>query len=88
MHTEQGEPRTVGNLKKSYGEFDEAGARHKDAKNHHNVIHQVLFDADDDTEMLDILPPPELHLLLGVVLTLCTGVKKNNYKLFQICNNK
>ena len=73
MHSDEGEPRTLGNLKNSNIKFQEAGAIHKDAKKFDNVIHKAVFDGDDDTEILDILPPPELHLLLGVILTMCTG---------------
>ena len=74
LHLGQGEPRTLGNLRQSYNEWQESGANRNDAKRHNNAIHQAVFDGSDDTEIIDILPPPELHLLLGVVLTLCTGI--------------
>ena len=73
LHSDEGEPRTLGNLKTSNIQFQEAGAIHKDAKKFNNVINKTVFDGDDSTEILDILPPPELHLLLGVTLSLCTG---------------
>ena len=36
-------------------------------KNHYNVIHECLLDGDPETLVLYIVPPPELHLLMGVV---------------------
>ena len=38
-----------------------------------NVIHEPLVGAKDNDLVIDILPPPELHLLLGVVNTLFSG---------------
>ena len=39
----------------------------KDAKNYGNVIHPPILSDDDskNTPVISILPPPELHLLMG-----------------------
>ena len=55
-------------------EWEEAGGDRKRAKEFHIVIHTPLFDEGcDNKEVLDVLPPPELHLILGIVIHLCTG---------------
>ena len=66
-------------------EWQAAGGDHKKAKLYDNVIHEpVLDDGCDDMEVLDVLPPPELHLLLGVVYTLCAG---ESFHTIRIPNN-
>ena len=68
-----GDPRTIESLKKLLRDWEEAGAVHSDAKTFGNVIHEPLVGAKDNDLVIDILPPPELHLLLGVVNTLFSG---------------
>ena len=74
LHSGSGTLRSFGDLKKSHIEWQAAGGDSKNAKLYNNVIHQPVFDERcDNLEVLDILPPPELHLLLGIVYTLCKG---------------
>lgn len=67
---EQGEYRTVGSALKNYVGWVEAGAQKKDAHKFKNHVHSPILDTDEDRLFLDLIPPPELHLLLGVVNTI------------------
>ena len=49
------------NLKLENGEVE-----WKDAKKFFNSIHQPLFDSADDVYTLFLIPPPELHLFIGI----------------------
>jgi hypothetical protein len=59
--------RTIGLLALRYKQFIESGGKKKDANKHANVIHPCLIKEDPSKLILDQLPPPELHLLIGVV---------------------
>ena len=59
--------RTLGSLRESYKSFLSAGSNLAKAKHTANVVHPPILSGANDTLILDILPPPELHLLLGVV---------------------
>lgn len=48
----------------------------KNAKNFNNCVHPPLFDIDEEKTFLEIIPPPELHLMLGVVNTLFSHMSK------------
>ena len=39
----------------------------KHAKDFYNSINQPLFDSDNSTIILFLIPPPELHLFIGIV---------------------
>ena len=61
-----------------------------------NCIHEKLFDTPDDTETLDLVPIPELHLMLSIVNKLLalldekwlklSGIKNHAYKLCDLNN--
>ena len=59
--------RTLESLRESYKSFLSAGSILAKAKHTGNLVHPPILSGADDTLILDILPPPELHLLLGVV---------------------
>ena len=59
--------RILGSLRESYKSFLSAGSILAKAKHTGNVVHLPILSGADDTLILDIFPPPELHLLLGVV---------------------
>ena len=40
------------------------------------MIHPSIIDVDDSTPVITIVPPPELHLLLGPVNHLFKGMEK------------
>lgn len=59
--------RTLGMCRRNADKFERDGAPWKDAKHYKSCVYQPLFDQPDLTFILDLIPPPELHLLLGVV---------------------
>lgn len=62
--------RTMGNTLQNYAKWCEAGSVKEDAKKYKNCIHPPVFTTSEDKQLLQIIPPPELHLMLGVVNTL------------------
>ncbi|PAA90668.1 hypothetical protein BOX15_Mlig012066g1 [Macrostomum lignano] len=64
--TENGVPRTLGRIRQFAQQFQAAGQVRAKAKNFKNCVNMPLLPGDDDKEVLMLLPPPELHLLLGV----------------------
>ena len=62
----------------SFLDYFEAHADRKEAKKYGNVIHPPIIsdNLDDNTPVITILPPPELHLLIGPVNTLYDGLEK------------
>ena len=65
----RGSQRTIANIMKLFWDFFESRSEKKDAKHFGNVIHLsiVCHDQDDDTPVICLLPPQELHLLIGPV---------------------
>ena len=39
----------------------------KEPKLFYNCVYDPLLPEDDDTTVLSVIPPPELHLMLGIV---------------------
>lgn len=66
---ERGAYRTSGNTIQNYERWCTAASL-KNAKNYYNCIHPPLFTSKEDKTFLQIIPPPELHLILGVVNTI------------------
>ena len=62
-----GELRTFAKLKKLYGSFAENGLKKCSMQLYKNVIHPYLLDEAGDMHVLDVIPPPELHLLIKIV---------------------
>lgn len=60
------------------------------AKKYENCIHRPVFARDDDTIILDVIPPPELHLMLGVVNTIfnhiATEFEETAFTWAKLCN--
>ena len=73
----QGLARTLESLRQAFTAWVNSRTRQEKAKHYGNVIHMPILSGDPDTLVIDILPPPELHLLLGVVGTLFKGKLKN-----------
>ena len=65
----KGKQRTISNLMDLFWNWFESRRDKKDAKNYGNVIHPPILSDDDsnNTPVISILPPPELHLLMGPV---------------------
>ena len=64
---QRGELRTLGRLRELSSNFLQSGAPISAAKNFCNAIHPPLFKGDDALLILDLLPIPELHIMLGIV---------------------
>lgn len=73
---ESADLRTLGDLRRLASKFDEEGRPLSRAKEFYNVVHHPLFDGPDDTFLLDIYPPPSLHILLGVVNMILEKLKR------------
>ena len=60
---------TLGSLQESHEKWLSCGAKKKDLKLFNNAISQHLFvGVDNDALILELLVPPELHLLLGKLI--------------------
>ena len=66
-----GEPRTIGSLCEDRQKFIDSGLDRKQLKKFNNCEHVPLitndFENDWDKEILDLVIPPGLHIMLGVV---------------------
>ena len=60
--------RTLGQIQDYYESYVNDGR--KNAKKYFNCVHEPLINGERSDEMLDLIPPPSLHLMLGVVNTL------------------
>ena len=72
-----GVKRTLGNIRKHFENFHRAGAKLSSAKDYLNCIHEPLIPYDSSTYILELFPPPELHMLLGVFNDLYSGLEKS-----------
>lgn len=71
-----GQLRSSRNVLENYENWRAAGALKDRAKNFFNCIHPPLITTTEDKNLLEIIPPPELHLMLGVVNTVFTHMLK------------
>ena len=58
----------------NYSAYKENGS--KNMKNYKNVIKPSLLEESNNTHVLDVVPPPELHLLMKIV-TVCSQLLCN-----------
>ena len=66
----EGQPRTLGSIRCSHQRRQTDSldrGRTQPAKEYDNCVHMPLLPGADDVLVLDVLPPMELHLLLGTV---------------------
>ena len=68
--------RTLGNLRENAADFLSNEINFKNAKNYFNVVNMPLLDGPNDTNIIDIIIPPELHVLIGVTSKLTQELKK------------
>lgn len=71
--------RTIENIKANYMQWLNAGGKKELAKNFKCCISPPIFNVSEDKSLLDMMPPPELHLYLGVV----NGIFKHMEKEFK-----
>ena len=62
-----GKMRSFGGLRKRHRQFIESGGRLKDANKYANCINEPLLQEADDVRIISVIPPGELHLLIGAV---------------------
>ena len=60
-----GKMRTIGSLKYRYKEFVDRGCDKKKMMDVKNVINPPLLEGSESDQILEKLPPPELHLMMG-----------------------
>ena len=64
---EYGRIRTYGRIQECYSNYQKSGANKKNMKDYANVIHPALIQMDTEASVLESVPLPELHLLMGAV---------------------
>lgn len=64
---ELGEYRTIGDILKYYNDWQSSGGVKNKAKDFMNCTNLPIIQGSSDGLILDIVTPPELHLMLGVV---------------------
>ena len=60
-------PEVFSSLKERFEAFVAAGSNKKSRKEFDNVIHPTSINMDDSALILDVIPPMELRLLIGIV---------------------
>lgn len=75
------EHRTIGNISDYYKAWCKDGSNLKNAKNFKNCTKIPIITGDKNKKVLEIIPPPELHLLIGIV----NHVVKHMEAEFQDC---
>ena len=60
--------RTIGDCLENYDPWEKAGSNKGNAKHYKNCIYSPIISGNENAEKIDILPPPELHLMIGVCL--------------------
>lgn len=73
-----GSMRTTEGCLLNYENWCKNGSVKKNMKNFKNCIHPPMFHSGKDQLILDVMPPPELHLLMGGVDKLHTHLEKCN----------
>ena len=64
--------RTLGDQRKYASNFNAATGKQKDGKFHFSTVHPPLLQGPDSMPVMFKCPPPELHLMEGVVNHTCT----------------
>lgn len=66
MLTQLGQMRSVSGCHTNYKKWIDSGGQKKKAKNSRNCIHPPIMGTENDESLiLQYLPPPELHMFLG-----------------------
>ena len=62
-----GELRTFNSLKERFESYTQNGSKTGSMKLYKNVIHPCLLDEEGEKLVLEVIPPPELHMLMKIV---------------------
>jgi hypothetical protein len=73
---EAGQRRTFESLQQCYEQFLLSGGDRKRAKEFGNVIHPSIITAPPEMLILQVIPPPELHLMTGTVQLIYEGLTR------------
>ena len=57
--------RAIGSYLKNFKSWCTSGMNKKNAKTYKNCIHPLVFNFEEDKMIIEVIPPPELHLMLG-----------------------
>ena len=68
--------RTTDNCKKFFEKWRKNGSYLKKAKEYKSCINEPVVKREKNTKIIDIIPPPELHLMIGVVNTLVNHMQQ------------
>lgn len=73
-----GEPRTLQRIKQLNKEWmQKSSGNKKHAKNYKNCANQpIVSKTNDEMNVIELFPPPELHLMLGVVTSIYMSLEK------------
>ena len=73
----KGDQRTLGTLKELFWSYYDSKADKSKAKDFGNVVHPCMIkNVDESTPVLLVVPPPELHLMMGTVNHLYNSMVK------------
>lgn len=61
-----GNLRSIDSIRSEYNNWCKSGKQMKTAKNFQNCTNNPIFEFQNDVNILDLIPPPELYLLLGI----------------------
>ena len=89
----KGKQRIIANLNLLFWDYFEAHADKKNVTLYDYVINPpiILDNLEDSTPVIEVIPPPELHLLIDQVNNLYNGLKQvwtQNQKWLKACNAK
>jgi hypothetical protein len=85
----KGQLRTLGNIREKFMAWTRSGKGLNHAKHYGNCVHEPIFRGESETKVINIIPPPELHLMLGPVNTMFNALMKKWPEAMQwadICN--
>ena len=89
-----GRVRTFGRMIECYQDYVKAGSPPKEMMKYYNVVNLPLIRMSMDQKVIDAVPPPELHCMMGVVNHLLELMRKFLYTqkkegiLWEWCNGK
>ena len=70
------EPLTIGSLFDWHQKYLDSGAKKSTAKKFQNVVNKPLLTGEDSLKTLEVLNPPQLHIMTGVMGKLLTEMEK------------
>lgn len=72
-----GKLRTIGECIDNYKSWEKNGSKKQECKNFKSCSNIPLISSQREKKIIELIPPPELHLLIGVVNTIYDKMLKN-----------